>query len=76
MDCRCGNLAMNMFNRVGVEYAPSQQQHNLTVCRILNDYLQGSTETEGSHGLLVVYVVVFVVVVFFCTIQTSVALSN
>lgn len=22
-----GNLAMNMFNRVGVEYAPSQQQH-------------------------------------------------
>lgn len=59
---------MNMFNRVGVEYAPSQQQHNLTVCRILNDYLQGSTETESSHGLLVVYV--------FCTIQTSLALSN
>lgn len=65
MDCRCGNLAMNMLNRVGVEYAPSQQQHNLTVCRILNDYLQGSTETESSHGLLVVYVVVFVVVFFF-----------
>lgn len=75
MDCRCGNLAMNMFNGVGVEYAPSQQQHNLTVCCILNDYLQGSTETESSHGLLVVYVVVFVFF-FFCTIQTSVALSN
>lgn len=64
MDCsRCGNLAMNMFNGVGVEYAPSQQQHNLTVCRILNDYLQGSSETEGSNGLLLVYVGVVVVVV-------------
>lgn len=55
MNCRCENFAMNMFNRVGVEYAAAQQQHNLTVSRILNDSFQASTETESFHGLLVIY---------------------
>lgn len=57
MNCRCGILAMNMFNRAGVEYAPSQQQqrHNLTVCRILNDYPRRWTETKNSHSLLLIY---------------------
>lgn len=56
MNCRSGNLAMNLFNRVGVEYAPSQQQqeHNLTVCRILKDCFQAWTETKSSLGLSVI----------------------